>query len=231
MAKKGELWGERVRDTGKVIEAETRKCRNGAETRAEGRTEAQREGVLRDISSSENHDPDDCQPQNWGLSHVVATWFHQFSAALFSASRNYIYPITEDILQLLCVEQQSQCNHPCLAVVSNNVMDHYNLIFFKPKYFKTIWRRNLNPVVVWKPFHWHMATGIKLSSEANPWTGVEHSSRCSSVMLLIAQGQYLWESKNVHNSKSENKSKCLQFTLNCTAGWILVYKASPGKKF
>lgn len=33
----GELWGERVRDTEKVIEAERGKCRNGAETRSRGK--------------------------------------------------------------------------------------------------------------------------------------------------------------------------------------------------
>ena len=60
----GELWEERVRDTGKVIEAETGKCRNGAETKSREEAKGQREEILRDISSSENHDSDNCQPKN-----------------------------------------------------------------------------------------------------------------------------------------------------------------------
>lgn len=58
---------------------------------AEGSTDTQREGILEDISSSGNHDSDACQPQNWGLSHVVSTWFHQFWAALLSASLEIVF--------------------------------------------------------------------------------------------------------------------------------------------
>lgn len=118
----GELWGERVRDTEKVIEAERGKCRNGAETRSRGKH-----------WHSERGDPRRhfliWKPWFWRLpatelraeSCSIYMISSILSCSAFSLSRNCIYPIAEGILQLLCVEQQSQCNHPCLAVVSNNV--------------------------------------------------------------------------------------------------------------